>query len=95
MVGLVQSQQSSDLRIQVCGVSRPGLDGEWVLVTLAQSYADEAYALRAALEQAEQALRRVQIHVGLLRQYDPELSMVVARARETANTALAKTKETR
>lgn len=44
--------------------------------------------LREALEQAESVLRRAQPYIGLLRQYDAELPMLVASARETANGAL-------
>lgn len=48
----------------------------------------EASRLRAALVEAEATLRRVQTFIGLLRQYDPEVSMLVAKARQTANEAL-------
>jgi hypothetical protein len=50
---------------------------------------------RAALVQAEEALSRAQTYIGLLRQYDPELSMLVAAARERANKALATPQQAR
>lgn len=47
--------------------------------------------LRSALAQAEAALRRAQTHIGLLRQYDPEVASLVAAARQEANRVLGET----